>query len=335
MDWQFDTDALLGEIKSAIAQADSDALEALRIRYLGKKGLITAEFKAFGAISKDEVRRRSEILNAFRDEVEGLIKARAIKLKDKANKERLQSERIDVSLPGRRRHKGSLHPLTLTIRRIREFFINAGFSEVDGPEIEDEHHNFTALNIPENHPARAMHDTFYFGDGRLLRTHTSPVQIRAMARMKPPLRIIAPGRVYRCDADATHSPMFHQIEGLYIDKDVSFANLKHTVNQFLRTFFESDIKVRFRPSYFPFTEPSAEVDIYYETNKGGDWLEVMGCGIVHPNVLATAGYDAKKLSGYAFGLGVERLAMLRYGIADLRQFFVNDMSLLEQFSDEL
>ena len=328
-----DPKTLLNDVRDEIARADRAALEGLRVRYLGKKGLVTKELKALGDLPMEQRREQGEQLNRLRDEIASMVEARRVALEQAADEHRLTSERIDVSLPGRAAHRGGLHPLTLVMRDIRRFFRDAGFAEADGPEVEDEYHNFTALNIPDNHPARAMHDTFYFGDGRLLRTHTSPVQIRAMREASPPLRIIAPGRVYRCDADATHSPMFHQIEGLYVDRRVSFANLKSTVNRFLHAFFNrDDLKIRFRPSYFPFTEPSAEVDIYRQTDDEGGWLEVMGCGMVHPNVLSEAGYDPSEYSAYAFGLGVERLAMLRYGIVDLRRFFVNDLQLLEQFA---
>lgn len=330
-----DTSALLDTLKGEIAAADFAALEDLRVRYLGKKGALTAELKTLGALPADERRGVGERLNRLREQITRLIEARRAELRERAIEARLSEERVDVTLPGRTRHRGTLHPVTQVTRRIRRFFAGEGFAEADGPEVEDEHHNFTALNIPENHPARAMHDTFYFGDGRLLRTHTSPVQIRAMRETSPPLRIIAPGRVYRCDADATHSPMFHQVEGLCVDREVSFVDLKGVVSRFLRAFFDDDLQIRFRPSYFPFTEPSAEVDIARSGVDGaGRWLEVMGCGMVHPNVLSTAGYDAGTYSAYAFGMGVERLAMLRYGIDDLRLFFVNDVEFLGRFAKE-
>lgn len=325
---------VLKNAENEIATADATELERLRVRYLGKKGLVTVELKTLGQLPDNEKRERGQQLNHLRAKLDNLIKARREALTRAAAEQRLSEERLDVTLPGRRRHTGSIHPVTSALRRARRFFIENGFIEESGPEIEDDFHNFTALNIPENHPARTMHDTFYLNDGRLLRTHTSPVQIRAMRKRQPPVRIIAPGRVYRCDADATHSMMFHQLEGLYIAERVSFAELKGIVNDFLHAFFDTDtLKTRFRPSYFPFTEPSAEVDIFYQTGRdAGRWLEVMGCGMVHPNVLTVAKYDPEKYKGYAFGVGIERLAMLRYGVSDLRRFFTNDIQFLEQFS---
>ena len=329
-----DAQATLTAARSEIANADLKELERLRVRYLGKKGMVTAGLKALGQLPESEKRTTGRQLNQLRRELTEIMKARRETLELHAAKQRVSRERLDVTLPGRRRYKGSLHPVTITLRRVRRFFAAIGFAEESGPEIEDDFHNFAALNIPERHPARAMHDTFYFGDGRLLRTHTSPVQIRAMRRRPPPLRIIAPGRVYRCDADATHSMMFHQVEGLRVDAQVSFAELKGVVTDFVHAFFADEkLKIRFRPSYFPFTEPSAEVDILYRADNGEKrWLEVMGCGMVHPNVLTAVDYDPGRYSGYAFGMGIERLAMLRYGVPDLRRFFANDMQFLEQFS---
>ncbi|KZY68651.1 phenylalanine--tRNA ligase subunit alpha, partial [Oleiphilus sp. HI0067] len=255
-------------------------------------------------------------------------------MEQKALEAQLMSEAVDVTLPGRATDLGGLHPVTKTMRRIESFFAKAGYSVEVGPEIEDDYHNFEALNIPGHHPARAMHDTFYFNANTLLRTHTSPVQVRTMEKGEPPFRMICPGRVYRCDSDQTHTPMFHQVEGLLVEEKVSFADLKSTIEEFLKVFFEKDLEVRFRPSYFPFTEPSAEVDIEWGRNADGSikWLEVMGCGMVHPKVFEASGIDAEKYSGFAFGLGVERLAMLRYGVNDLRMFFENDLRFLQQFN---
>ena len=282
--------------------------------------------------SASYAQNRAEMLGLL-DELAAL-KARAAALSEK-----LASESIDVTLPGRGEHTGGLHPVTRTRQRIEDFFVRLGYDVAEGPEVEDDFHNFEALNIPGHHPARAMHDTFYFGDGRLLRTHTSSVQIHSMEKQAPPLRIICPGRVYRCDSDLTHTPMFHQVEGLLIDQDVSFADLKGVLQCFLREYFEKELNVRFRPSYFPFTEPSAEVDIECVICDGKGcrvcshtgWLEVLGCGMVHPNVFAHTGVDAEQYSGFAFGMGVERLAMLRYGVNDLRLFFENDIKFLKQF----
>ena len=279
-------------------------------------------------------------VNEARDQVESALAARRDQLESARLAAQLAGERVDVTLPGRGEQSGGLHPVTRTRRRIEDFFVQLGYEISEGPEVEDDFHNFEALNIPGHHPARAMHDTFYFGDGRLLRTHTSPVQIRVMEQGKPPFRIIAPGRVYRCDSDLTHTPMFHQVEGLLVDEHVSFADLRGTVAAFLRAFFEvDDLAVRFRPSYFPFTEPSAEVDIGCvlcagkgcRVCKQTGWLEVMGCGMVHPKVLEHGGVDPEKYSGFAFGMGVERLTMLRYGVNDLRKFFENDVRFLKQF----
>ncbi len=326
------SDELQALIEQALDQtaaaADTEALAQLRVRYLGRKGLLSARLKSLGELPRERRPAAGRVVNAAKRRLEDAFAARESELAAAASQHAADDE-IDVSLPGRGRDCGALHPVTLTLRRIRRFFLHAGFEVAEGPEIEDDFHNFEALNIPPQHPARAMHDTFYLEDGRLLRTHTSPVQIRVMKERPPPLRIIAPGRVYRCDSDITHSPMFHQVEGLAVDENTSFAELKRVVEAFLRSFFDDRrLRIRFRPSYFPFTEPSAEVDI---RDHGGRWLEVMGCGMVHPNVLRAVGCDHARWSGYAFGLGIERLAMLRHGIGDLRLFFENDLRFLEQF----
>lgn len=319
----------------AVAAADSlQALDQIRVEYLGKKGMITQQAKMLGKLSPEERPAAGQKINEAKGQVEQAIQARRAELEQAAIEARLASETIDVTLPGRGQEPGGLHPVTRTLQRIEEIFAQAGYSVEQGPEIEDDYHNFEALNIPAHHPARAMHDTFYFNPGTLLRTHTSPVQIRTMEAGKPPFRMICPGRVYRCDSDMTHTPMFHQVEGLLVDRKVSFADLKSTIEAFLRVFFErDDLKVRFRPSYFPFTEPSAEVDIEWGREADGSirWLEVMGCGMVHPKVFAYCGVDPEEYRGFAFGLGVERLAMLRYGVNDLRMFFENDLRFLRQF----
>ena len=319
---------------SAVEKADNlQALDQIRVEYLGKKGVITQQAKTLGKLSAEERPAAGQKINEAKGQVEQAINARRADLEKAAIEARLASESIDVTLPGRGQDLGGLHPVTRTLQRIEEIFARAGYSVEQGPEIEDDYHNFEALNIPGHHPARAMHDTFYFNPGTLLRTHTSPVQIRTMEAGKPPFRMICPGRVYRCDSDMTHTPMFHQVEGLLVEENVSFADLKSTVEEFLRVFFERDLKVRFRPSYFPFTEPSAEVDIEWGREEDGSikWLEVMGCGMVHPKVFEHCGIDAEKYRGFAFGLGVERLAMLRYGVNDLRMFFENDLRFLRQF----
>lgn len=309
--------------------SDLPGLDAIRVQFLGKKGQLSEVMKGLGKLSPEEKRTQGAALHALRQRLEQALEDRKQALESALLAERLAKEAVDITLPGRSQAMGSLHPVTLTLRRVEELLGQLGFSVAEGPEVEDDFHNFTALNIPEHHPARAMHDTFYFDAHTLLRTHTSPVQIRAMEQQQPPLRIIAPGRVYRCDSDATHSPMFHQIEGLWIDEQASFANLKGVVQEFLQRFFErDDLQVRFRPSFFPFTEPSAEMDMSW--NDG--WLEIGGCGMVHPNVLAHVGIDSERHQGFAFGLGIERLTMLRYGIDDLRLFFDNDLRFLEQFS---
>ena len=331
---------LANEAKAAIAGAEEGSvLEQLRVDYLGKKGQITALLKGLGKLSAEERPAAGAKINVVKQELQDLIGARKAELESAAVAEKLTAETIDVTLPGRGQSGGGIHPVTRTIERMEEFFSAIGFDVVEGPEIEDDYHNFEALNIPRHHPARAMHDTFYVDESTVLRTHTSPVQVRVMESQEPPLRIICPGRVYRCDSDITHTPMFHQVEGLLIDEHSSFADLKGLVEDFLRVFFEKELEVRFRPSYFPFTEPSAEVDIQC-VNCGGDgcrvcshtgWLEVMGCGMVHPKVFESCNIDTQKYSGFAFGMGVERLAMLRYGVNDLRLFFDNDLRFLEQF----
>jgi phenylalanyl-tRNA synthetase alpha chain len=308
---------------------DLPALDAFRVRFLGKKGALTEAMKGLGKLSPEDKRTQGGVLHGLRQRLETALETRKQILDAAQLAERLAREAVDITLPGRGQAMGSLHPVTLTLRRVEDLLGQLGFSVAEGPEVEDDFHNFTALNIPESHPARAMHDTFYFDASTLLRTHTSPVQIRAMEQQQPPLRIIAPGRVYRCDSDATHSPMFHQVEGLWVDEQVSFAHLKGVVQVFLQRFFErDDLQVRFRPSFFPFTEPSAEMDMSWN----GGWLEIGGCGMVHPNVLAHVGIDSERYQGFAFGLGLERLTMLRYGINDLRLFFENDLRFLEQFA---
>jgi phenylalanyl-tRNA synthetase alpha chain len=323
------------------AAADTAALDAVRVSYLGKKGQLTQQLKQLGALPAAERPAAGQEINRIKARVQQALEERREALQASQLDARLASERIDVTLPGRGQPQGGLHPVTITMRRIEALFRPLGFSVVEGPEIEDDHHNFEALNIPAHHPARAMHDTFYFDAHTLLRTHTSPVQVRVMEQRQPPLRIIAPGRVYRCDSDLTHTPMFHQVEGLLVDEQVSFANLRGLLDEFLRAFFErSDLPVRFRPSYFPFTEPSAEVDIQCVMCAGegcrvcgqSGWLEILGCGMVHPKVFEQVGIDNERYTGFAFGMGVERLAMLRYGVNDLRLFFENDMNFLKQFN---
>ncbi len=325
-------DELLQTALSDIAAAQSlEAIETLRVQYFGKKGALTELSKLLGQASAEEKPILGAKVTALRSAITEAMNGKKSVLDAAALSEKLAKELIDVSLPGRDAELGSLHPVTLTIARITDWFAQLGFSVEQGPEIEDDVHNFEALNIPETHPARAMHDTFYFDSGLLLRTHTSPVQVRTMAHQQPPLRIIAPGRVYRCDSDQTHTPMFHQIEGLVVDKTANFAQLKSLLEAFLIHFFDDEnLKVRFRPSYFPFTEPSAEVDIA-TTVLGGRWIEVLGCGVVHPNVLRHAGIDPEEYTGFAFGLGIERLAMLRFGVPDLRMLFENDVRFLRQF----
>lgn len=320
------------------AAATPEALEALRVALLGKSGSITAQLKALGALPPEQRKAAGEAINRARDAIGDALAARKRMLEGAALDARLEREAIDVTLPGRRGERGGVHPVSRTLERIVDIFGRLGYELADGPEIEDDWHNFEALNFPPHHPARAMHDTFYFPDGRLLRTHTSGVQIRYMQALlegggAPPLRMIAAGKVYRSDSDQTHTPMFHQVEGLLIDEHASFADLKGTLGEFVRAFFERDFRMRFRPSYFPFTEPSAEVDIAWQQADGGTrWLEVLGCGMVHPNVLKNVGLDPERYTGFAFGLGVERLAMLRYGVDDLRSFFDNDVRFLRQFA---
>ncbi len=310
------------------AATDLAALDAVRVSYLGKKGELTSRLKSLSALPADERPAAGQAINKAKQSLQQALTARKDALESSALEEKLAADAIDVTLPGRGNSIGGRHPVSRAMARIDAIFRNAGFGVRSGPEIEDDFHNFTALNIPDDHPARAMHDTFYFPNGDLLRTHTSPVQIRAMVAEGVPIRIIAPGRVYRCDSDQTHTPMFHQVEGLVIDENVSFANLKAVLHQFVEAFFERKAELRFRPSYFPFTEPSAEVDVSWGEGK---WLEILGCGMVHPNVLESAGIDSEKYTGYAFGIGIERLAMLRYGVTDLRTFFENDLRFLQQF----
>jgi len=331
---------LVKQAEQAVAQAaDLNDLDQARVQYLGKKGLLTDYLKQLGSLPPEERPKVGQAVNQAKQLLQGRIEARKAELEAARLEARLAAETLDVTLPGRGQRPGGLHPVTRTLERIERLFAEIGFEVAEGPEIEDDFHNFEALNIPESHPARAMHDTFYFDAHTLLRTHTSPVQIRVMEQGEAPFRIIAPGRVYRCDSDLTHTPMFHQVEGLLVDENVSFADLKGTLDEFLRNFFEQDLKVRFRPSYFPFTEPSAEVDIECVHCRGkgcrvckqSGWLEVLGCGMVHPQVFRNVGIDSERYTGYAFGLGVERLAMLRYGVNDLRMFFENDLRFLRQF----
>jgi len=324
---------LLQPLASIESAATLDALDALRVGLLGKSGAITEQLKQLGKLPPDERKARGERINQAKERVAAAIAARRAQLEHAALDARLASERVDVTMPGRHVELGTLHPVTRTLERIGAIFQRLGYQLASGPEIEDDYHNFEALNFPPHHPARAMHDTFYFADGRLLRTHTSPVQIRAMKGRQPPLRVIAPGKVYRSDSDQTHSPMFHQVEGLLVDESANFGDLKGTLAQFVGAFFERDFEMRFRPSYFPFTEPSAEVDIRWERPDGSSaWLEVLGCGMVHPRVLRECGIDPERYTGFAFGLGVERFAMLRYGVQDLRAFFDNDLRFLRQFA---
>lgn len=334
-------DNIIQQAKVAIDKAqDLSDLDKIRVQFLGKKGELTVLLKGLGKLNAEERPKMGGIINQAKVSVQDLLTERKNSLETIELEKLLLSEKIDVSLPGRNAEMGGLHPITITLKRIQSLFIKNGFKVETGPEIEDDFHNFTALNIPEHHPARAMHDTFYFDEGSVLRTHTSPVQIRTMENQKPPMRIIAPGRVYRCDSDITHTPMFHQVEGLIVDKDANFAQLKGLLIDFLRAYFEKeDLKVRFRPSYFPFTEPSAEADIECVICSGSGcrvckktgWLEVLGCGVVHPNVLNSVKINNEQYTGLAFGMGVERLAMLRYEVNDLRLFFENDIRFLKQF----
>lgn len=337
---QNDIAQLVETAKSAIAETQNlSALDQIRVEYLGKKGKITEILKSLSQLSPNERRQVGQTVNQAKQALFETINSRKEILTQAELNEKLSGEAIDVTLPARGQTLGSIHPVTKARQRIEALFGSMGFEVVEGPEIEDDYHNFEALNIPSHHPARAMHDTFYFGDGKLLRTHTSPVQIRSMKQRKPPLKIITPGRVYRCDSDQTHTPMFHQVEGLLIDEQASFANLKCLLQDFISKFFERDLALRFRPSYFPFTEPSAEVDVQCvmcngkgcRTCKRTGWLEVLGCGMVHPNVLEKVNIDSEKYIGFAFGIGIDRLAMLRYEINDLRILFENDLRFLEQF----
>ena len=334
-----DIDTLSQQALTDIASAQTpDALESLRVALLGKSGSVTAQLKQLGMLPADQRKAAGEAINIARDAISGALSARKIVLEDAALDARLGGETIDVTLPGRDTSHGGLHPISRTLERIADIFGRLGYELADGPEIEDDWHNFEALNFPPHHPARAMHDTFYFppdgsGIARLLRTHTSGVQVRYMGEHAPPLRMIAAGKVYRSDSDQTHSPMFHQVEGLLVDEHSTFADLKGTLAEFVRAFFERDFEMRFRPSYFPFVEPGAEVDIAWQQPDGSTrWLEVLGCGMVHPNVLKSCGIDPERYTGFAFGLGVERFAMLRYGVNDLRAFFDNDVRFLRQFA---
>ncbi|MFK5970537.1 MAG: phenylalanine--tRNA ligase subunit alpha [Candidatus Marithrix sp.] len=336
------------EILDIINQAQQDIhnssnlanLEKLRVNFLGKKGVLTQRLKQLGKLPASERPQAGQEINHAKKTLTNAIETRKQVLQTIALDTQLIKERIDVTLPGRGQLKGGLHPVTQTLQRIKNLFAQVGFAVKEGPEIEDDYHNFAALNIPEHHPARAMHDTFYFDTHTLLRTHTSPVQIRAMQEQKPPLKFIAPGRVYRCDSDLTHTPMFHQVEGLMIDENISFADLKGILDDFLKRFFERDLQVRFRPSYFPFTEPSAEVDMQCvacggkgcQVCKHSGWIEILGCGMVHPNVFNAVGIDDDKYTGFAFGMGIERFAMLYYGVNDIRLFFENDLRFLRQFN---
>ena len=335
-----DLTALTQEALNEVAACgDLAALDEVRVRFLGKKGRITELLKSTGRLVATEGPEAVARVQRARSELEVAIMERRGAINTAEIARKLTAERIDVTLPGRGEHTGGLHPVTQARLRIETLFRRAGFEVASGPEIEDDFHNFAALNIPPDHPARAMHDTFYFPDGRLLRTHTSPVQIRALQARGAPLAIIAPGRVYRCDSDMTHSPMFHQLEGLVVDENISFANMKAVLHGFLQAFFERELAMRLRPSFFPFTEPSAEVDmscVFCEGRgcrvcKHTGWLEISGCGMVHPNVLKASGVDAERYTGYAFGAGIDRLAMLRYGVGDLRLFFENELRFLQQF----
>ena len=321
-------DLLEQALEEVAAAADEHGLDDVRIRYLGKKGEVTQRLKQLGSLPEAERPAAGQAINQAKQQVQEALNRRKTELQQELLAQRLAGERIDISLPGRGQRSGGLHPITLTLQEIERLFVEIGFTVVDGPEIEDDYHNFAALNIPEHHPARAMHDTFYCNADLLLRTHTSNVQIRYMNETRPPLRVIAPGRVYRCDSDMTHTPMFHQVEGIMVDEGVTFAHLKGVLEEFAEHIFGEGVETRFRPSYFPFTEPSAEVDILGDNG----WLEILGCGMVHPTVLENVGIDSRKYSGFAFGMGVERIAMLRYGINDIRMFFENDLRFLRQFN---
>jgi phenylalanyl-tRNA synthetase alpha chain len=336
-------DSLSVLIEQALADVNSSAslaaLDEVRVRILGKKGMLTEQLKGLGGLSAAERPAAGQLINDAKTSIQQSIEMHRIRLEQAALEKELARGTIDVTLPGRGQEPGGVHPVTRTRLRIESIFKQAGFQVASGPEVEDDFHNFEALNIPKNHPARAMHDTFYFPDGRLLRTHTSPVQIRAMRAQRPPLAVIAPGRVFRVDSDITHTPVFHQVEGMVVGENVSFANLKAMLHTFVERFFERPLGMRLRPSYFPFTEPSAECDIecVFCGGKGcrvckhTGWLEILGCGMIHPNVLGAAGIDSEVWQGYAFGMGIDRLAMLRYGVDDLRLFFDNDLQFLKQF----
>ncbi len=337
---QEDITTLQQQAFSAIDQAqDISTLEAIRVDYMGKKGRLTDILKGLANLSAEDKPKVGQCVNQAKRDISVRIEDKMQQLKEQYLQQKLAAELIDVTLPGRHNQHGSLHPVTQTKQRINDYFSRLGFDIIEGPEVETEFYNFEALNIPSHHPARAMHDTFYFGDGRLLRTHTSPVQVRTMEKRTPPLRLIAPGRVYRCDSDMTHTPMFHQVEGLLIDKQATLAGLKGLLQDFFADFFGRELAIRFRPSYFPFTEPSAEVDIECTQCAGKGcrsckftgWLEVLGCGMVHPNVLKAVNIDPDEYQGWAFGMGIDRLAMLYFGIDDLRMMFENDMTFLRQF----
>lgn len=326
-----DLSTLIESASQAISTAnDLSSLDEVRVEFLGKKGKLTAQLKAIGQLPVEEKPAAGKQINIAKVEIQGLLDARLEVLESADLAQKLSEDSVDITLPGRQITNAGLHPVTLTIRRICAIFSQLGFSTVEGPEIEEDYYNFEALNFPPHHPARAMHDTFYVDGGRLLRTHTSSVQIRHMENNQPPHRIIAPGRVYRCDSDQTHTPMFHQVEGLLVDRNITFSDLMGHLEGFLKMFFDQDdCEIRFRPSYFPFTEPSTEVDIRI---GDGEWLEVLGAGMVHPNVFKSVNIDTEEFTGYAFGLGVERLASLRYGVHDIRQFFDNDIRFLRQFN---
>ncbi len=323
-------DSLVNEARAAFAEVlDVVTLDTVKARFLGKQGQLTELMKGLGKLSAEERPTAGARINVAKQQVEALLNERRDALAAAQLAQQLAAEALDVTLPGRGITPGGLHPVTKTLNRIVELFSTMGFAVADGPEIENDFHNFTALNIPDSHPARAMHDTFYVENGDVLRTHTSPIQVRYMLNNQPPIKIIAPGRVYRVDSDATHSPMFHQMEGLWVDENISFADLKGVIAEFMRQFFErDDLEVRFRPSFFPFTEPSAEIDVSW----GKGWLEVGGCGMVHPNVLRNVNIDPERYTGFAFGIGLDRFAMLRYGVNDLRAFFDNDLAFLKQFN---
>ncbi len=323
-------DTIIARAEAEFAAASEAAeLEQVKARYLGKAGFLAEQMKQLGRLPAEQRPAAGSLINLAKAQLTAALESRRAALRDSALAQQLAQEALDVSLPGRGMGVGGLHPVTKTLARVEDLFRSIGFEVAQGPEIETDFYNFTALNIPANHPARAMHDTFYVDDEHVLRTHTSPVQLRYLQNHEPPLKIISPGRVYRVDSDATHSPMFHQLEGLWVDETVNFAQLKGVVQDFLQRFFErEDLQVRFRPSFFPFTEPSAEIDMSW----GNGWLEIGGCGMVHPNVLGHVHIDSEKYQGFAFGLGVERLAMLRYGVDDLRAFFANDLRFLKQFN---